>query len=364
MGLKRANIIHFTPSYYSSDSMIGGGERFVNNMSRALSVTRAEAGIGQFNNTIFSVGNAPQKIQLAPEIQIIVEAGDPWDQRTLSAETIRAAALQADVVIVHQCLTGFGLFVASQAKLCGKTVLGVDHGAGEHPIVHHTTAFGKLFDCFLPYSSFGAIAFQRLNSRIEIIEGPVDEEYFTLGDGKRDPAHVISFGRVMPHKGFERVIRALPKNMRLTICGQKLNADYLVMLKDIARGRSVEIADAQNDANLRHLLQTAGVYVQASTHLDCYGHHYNKPELMGLAAAEALLCGLRVLVSSAGALPELTRNPGCRRFDNDEELAAMFGDLDRHSWPTERTIRDTAVATYGLRQYGSRLWQVFAELKQ
>jgi len=352
------NIVHFSPTYYSAESVIGGGERFVLYMDKAISAARVEAGIDELTSTLVAFGSVRKEVQLTAHTRLLVEIGEPWNQQTLSAETIRAIASKADVVFVHQCLTPFGLFVAAQAKLLGKRVFGIDHGAGTHPLFHHTEMAGKIFDCFLPYSRFGATAFQGLDCRLEIIEGPVDDHYFTLGNGNRDPTHAVSAGRILPHKGFERIIRALPDHMRLTIVGAKQNSDYLHMLERLSSGRAVEILDAQNDESLRHLLQTAGVYVHASTHVDCYGNYYEKPELLALAAAEALSCGLRALVGSAGALPELARNPGCLCFHSDEELSVMLNELERRSWPSEFAIRSAAVATYGLQQYGNRIWQI------
>lgn len=353
------NIVHVSPTYYSADSVIGGGEKYVVYVARAMQLAAKLKG-SQVDVTLLAFGERPGRYAVGPEIFCDVLPGRPWDASSLDARSIRAVLKQADVVYVHQCLCAFGLFVASQARLAGSRIVGLDHGGGEHPIVHFTPEAGNIFDFFQAYSDFGANAFTDIQGKVAVIRGPVDDEYFTPSGGERIPNRVVAVGRILPHKGFDRIIRALPPGLELSIIGSRYDEAYHDYLRGVAVGKRVEFIEGLDDLALREFVRSAGLFVHASTHVDYLGRYYAKPELLGLAPLEALACGIPTLVSTAGSLAELGIVDGCVVFEDDEVLAQILEvhAQGRYDWPSKAHISADVRFKFGLEQFGREILKI------
>jgi glycosyltransferase involved in cell wall biosynthesis len=355
-------VLHISPTYYAASSVIGGGEKYILYMAKALSKASGDA-----ENLILAFGEEKGEFMINGA-RCSVSLGRPWDPYSVDVEELQRHIAQADVVIVHQCLTAFGLFAASHARLAGKAVVGMDHGGGEHPIVGHTQEAGLMFHRFLTYSKFAMGTFGALNVPTKIIYGPVDTEYYHPSPSEeREKDLVVAVGRILPHKGFERIIKALPKSLRLVILGTASDPEYRSMLDDLVQScqANVIIRGGLSDDEVRSLLRKAALFVHASTHFDYKGHYYAKPELLGLAPLEALACGTPTIVSNAGSLPELGSIVGCRVFGSEHELSGYL----RAVAEGERThaatdIYESVKRLYGIEQYGAKLAVELASVRE
>jgi glycosyltransferase involved in cell wall biosynthesis len=360
------DVVHVSPTFYSADSVVGGGEKYVDYMIRALDAA-ARAVSRELSSSMLAVGSEPAVHILPGGTRLVLVEGSPWDPRSLDASALRARLEPPDVVVVHQCLSAFGLFVASHAKALGKTVVGMDHGGGEHPLAQHTPEIGRVFDLFVAQSRFAAASFHDLDGPVEVVPGPVDTTVYTPDRAKtREPDLVIALGRALPHKGFDTVIDALPAGLRLAILGTPSDASYWDYLQERAAAARGEVRFLTNlsDEQVKDLLQRAGLMVHASTHLDYRGHYYPKPELLGLAPLEAMACGTPALVSSAGALVELHELDGCRGFMLGAELDALLVEHTRGAltWPDQDAIHDSVATRYGTDVFGRKLLTVLEML--
>ncbi len=334
--------------------MVGGGEKYILYMSTAIEAAAALQGI-QIHNSILAFGPQPGVYELTPGVRCDVMPGRPWDPLSVNLDDLKTRIARAEIIVVHQCLSAFGLFVASHSQLAGKVVIGVDHGGEEHALVHHTPEIGRIFDWFYASSQFGGNSFRDVEGRVVVVPGPVDTSYYRPDHSvRRDQGLVLAVGRLLPHKGFERIIRALPAELRLVIAGAKYDREYCSYLSKLSGDSRVKFEEHLTDEQLLLLMQTAGIFVHASTHIDYRGTYYAKPELLGLAPLEALSAGTPVLVSSAGSLPELTCVAGCRMFRDDLELAEMLAAhcRDSSSYPSAAEIHRDVESKYGLETFG------------
>lgn len=360
-------ILHISPTHYSTNSIIGGGEKYILYMIRALTEGAKRAGV-LIDNTLLAFGDPPCSFTLNGDINCEILAGVPWDPYSVSLLNLFERLTRADVVIVHQCLTAFGMFVGSHARLAGKVVVGIDEGGGEHPLVSHTSEAGQMFDLFLAYSRFCATSFTDLNVPVKLILGPVDTSYYTPPKiNERDPSLVVAVGRLLPHKGFDRIIKSLPKSLRLVIAGTRSNPEYFDYLQSLIQSSSCEIniEERMSDDQVRALMRHASLFVHASTHFDYKGVYYAKPELLGLAPLEALACGTPTLVSTAGSLAELCSVVGCNIFSTDTELAGLLSSHANLSFevPDPKEIHDSVTSLYGISQFGDQLIDVLKALE-
>ena len=323
-------ITHISPTFYSNDSVIGGGEKYILYMIKAIQAAAAKNSRPVYNSKLAFGGN-PGAFKTDGDIDLFIIKGRGWEPSSIDTAALCGHINSYDVVVVHQCLSGFGLFVAAHARLLGKTVFGLDHGGGEHELSRHTREIGLIFDAFFAQSTFAANAFQDLDADAHVLFGPIDTPTFKP-DYSAKRTHLLSVGRLLPHKGFERIIRALTADgPPLIIAGNRSDQHYFDFLRTVIDESKckVEILLGLSDGDVLSLMQSSIAYIHASTHHSFDGTFYPKPELLGLAPLEALSCGTPIIVSSAGALPELGQFPGVSVFTSEEELREQLVELIR-----------------------------------
>ena len=353
----RPHIVQVTTTSYSRDGVIGGGEKIALYVDEALQSAANACGLA-LTTTLLALDGRHALGGGTDRYQSVV--GQAWDVHSLDAAELSARLRPADIVYVHQCMTNVGLFAASHARLLGKRVFGMDSGAGEMRLLAHDPSVLTVYDAMHAQSVFAASAFQGFSVPVHVILGPVDTTLYQPpppGAPARDTTLVVSVGRILPHKGHERVIRALPKGMSLTIVGQHYDQAYLSYLRSCAEGKQVTFADELDDAQIRALLHRAGIFVHASTHVSYRGGYANKPELLGLAPLEALASGLPTFVSDAACLPELSVVPGCRVFRDEAELASLLLEVREGRAPRVPgpEMHDAVDRHYGLLSAGRNL---------
>lgn len=344
-------ILQVTPTYFADRSVIGGGERYVANLCRAVA---AAAPRGDVTCDILSFGPERTVVSLMPRTDLHVLAGSPDLPAHVSTPAFHALLAAYDVIHVHQCLRPFGLYVAGRARLGRKVVIGTDHGGGGSTLLEPYPVLGDLFDAFHAQSIYAAHAFTNFTRPVEVIRGPVDDSAFALGGLPRDRSLIVAVGRILSHKGFETVIDNLPAACTLVIAGQPYDNGYLAFLKERAKHRRVSFEHDLDDPALVRLVQSAGLHVHASIHTDFRGDFFYKPELLGLAPLECMATGCPAITSRAGALAEFEALEGCRTFETGAELASLLAAHVDGTLPTPdpSVIRAGVVARYGLAQFG------------
>src|SRR5439155_4774879 len=106
----------------------------------------------------------------------------------------------------------------------------------------------QLADRIIAYSDFGA-TFYATEKPIEIIRGGVDGERFSppLPGARPRRDRVLYVGRLLPHKGIDQLIAALPIELPLTICGRPYDLRYYHHLQSKAEGKRVEFVTDADD---------------------------------------------------------------------------------------------------------------------
>ena len=87
---------------------------------------------------------------------------------------------------------------------------------------------------------------------------------------------------------------------------------------------------------------------------------------MGLTTLEAMACGLPVIVSDAGSLPELAADPRFSRvFHSRDELGRMLRDFAAGRWPDPdagKLARSHALVNLGFEAVGHHLGRFYETL--
>jgi glycosyltransferase involved in cell wall biosynthesis len=354
------NILNVTPTYYSKNSVIGGGEKGVIYIADSL----AQAGKSKEGNLksvdILSFGVHSKEINFK-EISLTL---CPYEINFSNPELynyLKNKFKYYDVVIIHQCLSPEGIYFASIARLLNKITVGFDHGSGVALELHGRPDQAKVYDLFVAQSEFGAASFKELNVEYIVIKGPMPELQIPINISDVDSKKKFtSVGRILPHKGFEDLITAAPKNSEIVIIGNLYDVDYYNYLKEKATslGKNVRFELSLDDEERISEVISSAAYVQTSKHIDYRGTFHAKPELLGLATLEALVLGKRSFVSKAGALNELADVHGCESYDSLDELSMQLESIanNRSESLNQIEVIESTLGIYGQSRFGAQLY--------
>ena len=301
-------IAYLTPLYFDEKSYLGGGERYPLNL--AMGVVHASRGACQVE--LISYGDASFRKPLCAGVTLRVLRADNRPKQSFDVVSweLPAAIADADLVHFHQIYTRsceMGLLLAKQQH---KPICVSDHG-GHSSDLGMNLGFLELADRIVAYSEFGVSLFgSKTRTPITLIKGGVDGERFSPPEPGQRPRRdrVLYVGRLLPHKGIDTLIEALPPELPLTLCGRPYHEPFYRRLRDLAVGKRVEFVTGADDAALLDLYRRAHANVLPSVYRDCYGTSYAFPELMGFTLLEAMACGTPALCSRVGGMPEYVRD--------------------------------------------------------
>lgn len=357
-------IAYLTPLYFDERSCLGGGERYPLNM--AMGVVAASGGACSVE--LISYGETSERTTLRPGVtlRVLEAANRPKDRMNVVSWELPAAIAQADLVHIHSPFarsSECGLLAAKQQH---KPICVTDHG-GVASTVGLNLGSLDLADRVVAYSDFGA-SLQWTRTPIEVIKGGVDASRFVPDDHHPARDRMLYVGRILPHKGIDQLITALPQGMPLTVCGRDTHKDYSWLIRNaaITQGKDVEfVGDADDDA-IRALYLRSWATILPSVYQDCFGGSHVAPELMGLTLLESMACGTPAIASRVGAMPEFIREGETGFvYDRLDELTERLTLLATHPDLVERMGRrgrEVVVQEYDLKVAGRRLLDVYREV--
>jgi alpha-maltose-1-phosphate synthase len=349
-------VAHLTPTHFSADSIVGGGERYVYYLAQSLRAASEDV-----EQCVFAMGTENKRFELdGVHVRVLRNESALPDAMDAFSAALWQELRGFDLVHVHQCLTLFGAYTIAIVRSLGIPAVGTDLGGGENDLMLGKRGV-ELFNGLVSISRYAHdLVAKFFSGPHEILIGPVDTSHFAPVTGvARDPRTVLCVSRIMPHKGIDQVIEALPPGQRLVVVGHVYDQSYYAMLHRMAIGKNVQFIHDADDKTLVNLYRSAGLFVQASVSRDVYGNTISKPELMGLTTLEAMACGLAAAVSNTGSLPELVPDSRFGRvFSGREDLSTILREVAAGVWPLPGAAvlaRTHVVGTHGAKTIGGRL---------
>jgi glycosyltransferase involved in cell wall biosynthesis len=355
-------IAYLTPLYFDEKSCLGGGERYPLNL--AIGVVHASGGSCQVE--IVSYGDESFRKVLRPGVTLRVLRADnrPGNRLDVVSWELPSAIADADLVHIHMAYTRsneMGLVLAKQQR---KPICLTDHGGLSSTIGQNLGSI-ELADRVIAYSDFGA-SFYWTQKRVEVIKGGVDGDLFTPSETPVERDRVLYVGRLLPHKGIDNLIEAMPPHLRLTICGRPYHETYYRHLVWLAQGKEVEFVTDADDDTILKLYRRAWVNVLPSVYQDCYGNTSVKPELMGFTLLEAMACGTPAICSRVATMPEFIREGETGFVFNDrDELTAQLLRLSGDPKLVEtmgRRARQAIDEEFSLKIAGRKMLDIYQDL--
>ena len=295
-------VIQVAPTPFGQAGLFGGGERYPLELARALAshvecelvtfgrrggVYREPGGLCQRTLPVLGwLGGHPAH-PIAPGLP-----------RVLS---------DAHVVHTHHMRSLPSRMAALLRRARRQPVVVTDHGL---PGSTWGGLLPRLFDQFLTVSAYSARELGAPPRRTHVIYGGADPSRYAP-DPAQERGGVLFVGRLTPHKGVDRLLQALPRDVSLRVVGstghdpRPPERDYPKLLRFLARERQVTFLGAVADGELPAAYRSAVVLALPSVELTCYGRPVRVSELLGLAALEAMASGTPVVASRVGGLAEV-----------------------------------------------------------
>jgi glycosyltransferase involved in cell wall biosynthesis len=286
-----------TPTYFSPESAVGGGERFAEELAR----TMAE----RVDVKLVSFGRRPIRERPSPRFERVVLRSRTRDRMTPFSWGLFHELRGADVIHCHQYHMLPTFLAALSGRLRGLPVFVSDLGGGGWTPGYQIDQ-SRWISAHLPISAYAARALPGRNQRHRVIWGGVDLARYPMRPELAHDGSAVFLGRVLPHKGVHFLIEGLPPGVPLHVIGPETDAAYSARLRELARGtpeKDVRFQDALPDAEVIARLGRAMALVHP-TPVDDSGSA-GVHELFGLALVEAMARGCPVVASSAASLPEI-----------------------------------------------------------
>lgn len=293
-------VVHIVPALFSSSKgILGGAERY------ALELARHMAQVEPTELVTFGREDSTDRIG-SLNVRVLGHARYVRGQRTNPfAPALIPVILSASVVHCHQKHIVASSLTAALRRLTGRRVFVSDLGGGGWDISSYCST-DNWYHGHLHISEYSrAISGHSSNPRSHVIFGGVDAVKFVPDASVIKRGTVLFVGRILPHKGINYLIEALPENVELQIVGEFYDAKFLIDLKTLARGRNVTFLQGCSDTDLVRAYQRAMCIVLPSVYVDMYGKETRVPELLGQTLMEGMACGLPAVCTNVASMPEI-----------------------------------------------------------
>jgi glycosyltransferase involved in cell wall biosynthesis len=296
-------ILHLSPTLFDDTGRVaGGGERYAFELARHMA-DRCPTRLVAFGpeDRRDRVGAMAVRVY-GGDWRNAQQEHDPFDFRAIVRE-VRAAS----IVHCHQRNYRLSKAAGLVARSLGRPAFVTDHGGGVWGPGVWAPDLG-LFDAHLFVSEFSrrSKAAPR-GTRATVVYGGVDHHRFSPRPVRRSDS-ALFVGRLMPHKGVDVLIEALPDGMGLDVVGPVVDERYYNDLRRLAAGRPVRFHHDWDDDRLVAGYRTARCAVLPSVYVDRYGRRTPVPELLGQALLECMACGTPAVCSDAGGMPEVVQD--------------------------------------------------------
>ena len=324
------------PTAFGAGGLFGGGERYPLELGRAL------AGSGAVECELVTFGRSPGVRRepsgllvrvLRPIAHLHGHPAQPL------APGLAAAVRRADVVHTYHVRSVPSRRAAWAAR--DRAVVTTDLGLGGRA----SRRWSRRFALLLAVSAFSVRTMGWPAARARVVYGGADPDRFRP-EPAESRAGVLFVGRLTPHKGVDRLLRALPAGTSLTVAGttghdrRRPDRHYPEHLATLARDRDVHFRYAVGESDLPRLHRRAAVFVLPSVEETCYGRRVAISELLGLSVLEAMASGTPVVASRTGGVPEVV-------VDGETGFLVPPGDVD--------ALRDRLAALLADRRLARRM---------
>lgn len=334
-------MVHLVPALFAQAGVVGGAERYAVELARHM----AE----EVPTRLVTFG-ASHREEMIDRLRVRV-IGHPWHvrgQRTnpLSYELL-AEIQQADVVHCHQQHVLMSSLAAAVCRLTGRRVFVSEMGGGGWDVSAYVST-DRWFHGHLHLSEYSRqIHGHARKPWARVISGGVDVERFSPDERVGRSRTPIFVGRILPHKGIDDLIAALPSGMALKIIGPSNETGTIEALHAHAAGKPVTFLHDCDDRRLACEYRQALCVVLPSVYRTADGTETKVPELLGQTLLEGMACGTPVICTNVASMPEIVED-GVSGFVVPPHDPVALG--QRLQWLADHPDKVAAIGAAGRRR--------------
>jgi glycosyltransferase involved in cell wall biosynthesis len=330
-------VVHIVPALFGPNGLVGGAERYALELARHM----ADA----VPTTLATFGDHPREERMGA-LDVVV-LGSPTYIRGQRANPFDIEVFRvlkdADVVHCHQQHVFISSVVAAWCRLVGKRVVVTDLGGGGWDISAFVST-DRWFHSHLHISEYSREVFgQSRMARARVIGGGVDVTKFSPDPNVPRDGGALFVGRLLPHKGVCDLIRAVSRDLPLTIVGPEPDWETKTQLVSLALGKAVTFKHGLDDRALVEEYRRALCIVLPSVYRTDDGRETRVPELLGQTLLEGMACEAPAICTNVASMPEVVVD-GVTGFivkpNDPESLTVRLNWLREH--PT--TVRKMGIA--------------------
>ena len=294
-------VLHLVPAIFGPAGIVGGAERYAYELARHMA--------REVPTRLVAFGDDTSAMTVdGLEVHVI---GRPWYVRGQRTNPIALRLVRelrgVDVVHCHQRHVLASSLTALLCRLTGRRVFVTDLGGGGWDVSAFMST-DHWYNAHLHLSDFSRRGGgHQAQSFAHVILGGVDVEKFHPGAGLVRDGNALFVGRILPHKGIDVLIEALPLAMPLVIVGREIDQHYLDDLRRLARDKQVTFRFDCDDEQLVAAYRRAACVVLPSVTRTRYGDAAPGAELLGQTLLEGMACGAPVICTAVGGMPEIVR---------------------------------------------------------
>lgn len=294
-------VLHIVPRLFGrQDGVLGGAERYALELARHMA--------NEVPTSLVCFGENRERHETIGQLKIHV-IDHPWWVRKqpdnpMSLRLWRDLR-QASVVHCHQQHILASSFAAGVCRLSGRRVFVSDLGGGGWDISAYIST-DRWYHGHLHISEYSRAVYGHSQQPwAHVILGGVDTGRFTPNPSVMRKPRVLYAGRLMPHKGINDLINALPPGLELEVIGQPYDQRFVNDLKRMAQDKPVVFRYDCSDDALVEAYRSAMCVVLPSVYRTMYGVESKVPELLGQTLLEGMACGAPAICTNVASMPEV-----------------------------------------------------------
>jgi glycosyltransferase involved in cell wall biosynthesis len=295
----RPRVVHVVPAVFGDGGVFGGAERY------ALELARHMAEITPTRLITFADGPARRDVGRL-DVRVL---GPAWRVRGQPFNPFHPGLVRhlawANVVHCHQRAVVASSFSAAFCRASGRRVFVSDLGGGGWDVSAYVRT-DRWFHAHLHISEYSrSLGGHAGWGRAHVILGGVDIERFAPDPAVSKEPLVVFVGRIMPHKGVNDLIEALPDGLMLEVIGRPYHDGFFADLKRLAAGKPVVFRHDCDDVEVVRAYRRATCVVLPSVYRTMYGDETTVPELLGQTLLEGMACGTPAVCTAVASMPEV-----------------------------------------------------------